>query len=958
MSRGFVWALASGLALASATSAPAADLHFELLNGLRKQGYGDMAVNYLRNLEQAQKIPDDLKETYDLELARSMQVAAQFSENVDEAERLRLETRTQLDKFLKEHPTHAEAALAYDTYGVLSLGIGNSAIKQSAIQKDPARKAELLAQAKTAFEEARPRFAEAAKQFQAKYEALKQAAQEEQPARVKKSAKRLVNELLLAEDDWVNARFNLAMIDYHVARTYPDLKQPEAKALLQKADKALDVIWHAYSDQPPGLPAHHWTARINEELGNHQKAIDIYDEVTANEPEEGREISPYMMQFFAENFLYRTRLQAKLGKFDDLILEAEDWLDRNSARKCDAYYGVMLEVAQVHVANAEKLTDEAEKKKLLSKVMRTLRDVKNANSSYQSDILLLLRKYSSAAGEESMEAGTFDEAVALADVAIENQEYAEAAKLFGRALELKDQEKNQDRLQQVEYFLAQTQLQAGDAAASYALANQFARDKKDSKLAPQAAVLAINAALSLCATSQDRPAAEKQLNEVVEYTIQTWPNRAEADDARIALGRLKMTQGDLPAAIAALEKVNPASDRFAQTQSLVGQSHWRMYLNAKRTGKLDDAAKEHRTQGQALMEQALATASKSTAPADEFVVAEARLHLGELFLEGAQPDQAIAMLAPLESKIRTASPTSLDITQLRTLVAAVGAHVAKKDLVSAKASGDLLLLSGQDIPPVNTVLSNIARQLREGYKADVAKVFEAEKQVEAGSGTVEQLTAARETVDRSKAAIDEFLGKLNTRQQLSLPELIAIGDGAAEVGNSVLAKQAYQRVLDTGNALPQKTPQVQAALIRVQSAFVGLLRASGEFDEAMKQVEVLIQSAPKALDPQIERAHILQGMAEKSETPDPAKWAAATKAWSDLRVMYSRATKKPPVYYEIVLNAATCLGGQARTSANAAAGTEFKKQALSLLKGTLALAPALSGPDMVARYNDLIEELK
>ncbi len=69
-------------------------------------------------------------------------------------------------------------------------------------------------------------------------------------------------------------------------------------------------------------------------------------------------------------------------------------------------------------------------------------------------------------------------------------------------------------------------------------------------------MLAINAALSLCATSTDRPAAEKQLNDVVDYTIQTWPNRAEADDARIALGRLKMTQGDLSAAIAALEKVN------------------------------------------------------------------------------------------------------------------------------------------------------------------------------------------------------------------------------------------------------------------------------------------------------------------------------------------------------------------------------------------------------------------
>ncbi len=50
--------------------------------------------------------------------------------------------------------------------------------------------------------------------------------------------------------------------------------------------------------------------------------------------------------------------------------------------------------------------------------------------------------------------------------------------------------------------------------------------------------------------------------------------------------------------------------------------------------------------------------------------------------------------------------------------------------------------------------------------------------------------------------------------------------------------------------------------------------------------------------------------------------------------------------------------GQARTAANEAAGSEFKKQALSLLKSTMALAPALSGPDMVANYTSLIEELK
>ena len=287
------------------------------MEGLRKQGLGDMGMLYLRKLETEQKIPASLVETFDLELARCMQVAAQRSENVDEAERLRVETRGQLEKFLKDHATHPQAGFAFDTYGVLSLSIGNTSLKQASFQKDPKRKELLLTQARAAFEEARPRFAEAAKLFKNRYDELAQSAEElgeEKSAKARLSKKRQAQQLALAEDDWLNSRFNLSMVDYHVAQTYADPQHADVKPLLEKADKSLDAIWQGYRGLLPGLLAHYWTGRVNELLGNFDKALDIYDEVTGNEAEEGRALNPALAGFYAENFLQRARLLNQLNR--------------------------------------------------------------------------------------------------------------------------------------------------------------------------------------------------------------------------------------------------------------------------------------------------------------------------------------------------------------------------------------------------------------------------------------------------------------------------------------------------------------------------------------------------------------------------------------------------------------------------------------------------------------------
>lgn len=951
------------LALVCATSAApvsAAEFHFQYLDGLRKQGLGDIGAQYLRKLDAEKKIPADLVETFDLELARCLQVAAQFTENVDEAGQLRLDTRTQLDKFLAGHAEHEEAASAYDTFGVLSLSIGHSHLKQGKALKDAERKQKLYLDARTAFEEARPRFEEAVKRFKTQYDTL----QAQQPTgdlknvKVRKAINQLAEKKLLVEDNWLNARFNLAMVDYHVAQTYVDPKDPAVKPLLEKADKSLDSIWQGYRGLLPGLLAHHWTARVNEQLGKTDKALDIFEEVTGNEPEEGDKLDPYLAEFFAENFLQRIKLLNKLNRREIMLEDAEAWLDENSLRKTDAYYGVFLEVARAYITEAEKDTPE-NRQKTMTKVVRSLRDVTKVDSSYKSEAILMFRQYAKSAGEESEEAKTFAEAVALADSAAQNRDFKAAAESYAKALTMKDQEKNAERIDTVEYYLAYARQQSGDTAGSLAIAEKFAREKPTSKLGPQAAVLAINSAYSLCAVAkpEERANAEKVLNGIVAFTIETWPNYAEADDARIALGKLKYVQNDIPAAITALEKVNTASTRYRQAQSLRGQYHWRAYTDAKRVNPNDEAAKQQRQLAQTQFEEALKATGASVIPADELVADECRLYLGELHLEGAQPQLAVEMFTPLEAKIRATNPEALDVPQMRTLIGMIRAQSGLNAAAAVQASGEILLEKGQDIAPVNAALSLVFRNLRDAHKANAARVIGAIGAMptadEAARLEGDAATLYAEAT-KTQAVLANFLLKFSPRQQLPVTELILIGDTASEINESGLAKTVYQRVLDSAQTATSKTPQMEQSLIRVKSAQIGLLRNEQKYDEALTLVDELIKSVPNALDPQIERARILQGLG----ATDSARFAEAATAWSKLRNAFQRSPKKPAAYYEIVYNLGYCLHEQGNYAPTQQAKADFNKQATQLLKATLALAPDLNGPDMVARYNNLLTQLQ
>ena len=938
---------------------------FEFLDGLRSEKQGVMAITYLNMLKASNRLSPELKDVFDLEMARSLQVAADETVNEDEAAKYRKEAQASLEAFLKTGADHPEAGFAYDTYGNLSMDRGNQLVRQAATQKDAARKDQLIADARKEFAAAKPRFDEAIKRFAKRLEEAEadvKAAQDESKGKkgnvkFKRAAASADEQRYIAENDWLNARFKLAMLEYYIAQTYSDIKNPEVMKSLQAAGTALDLIYQGYRENRPGVLAHFWhgmaakqIADITGKAGDKNTAEDIFDEVVARTPKPNEQRDPAYVAFYAEAERQKLMLLAEKQRYDDLIAEGEEFLNFQKL-KTDPYYGIALEIAKAYLVKANKLQGP-ERKKIVTTVVGKLRDATRQQSLYHREATALLGKYAAEIGQESI-ANTFDQAISGADISFQSGDPKGAIEGYLKALEFakkeKDSKETKERVILVRLALANARYSSQDFAGAYTDALALAKEDPNAKIAPKASVLAIHSALGQFGSSEDKAAAQAKLMEAANYTMQTWPKRAEADDARIAMGRLKAVQGDVAAAMQTFEAVNPASERYPQALQLAAQSHWKLYVDAKRAGKVDDAAKQNRETAVKQLEQSLAALQQSPSPPPELATTaiETPLLLAEIRIEDGSLDDALKLLVPLVEQIQGQSGESLDLTSIRTLVSTIRIYASLKKTAEAIQLGQILLEKGQDIPPVNAILASVSQMLRTDY---------IQKKTEADAAGPENAGAAAAAAQSRQAASD-FLTKLAERKQLGLQEVIFLGQTAADVGLGDLANRLYDQVL-AAEAQAADNPRLKPAINNVRAKKIGLLRAEKKFEEALQQVDALIKDVPKALEPKVEKARILTGMAAADEVPSLAKWTAATESWAQLRNLMQGLQKKPAEYYESVYETARGLGERAKLTTGQKEANELRTQARQLLKGTTALAPNLSGPDMVAKYQALSEELQ
>src|SRR5947209_5190989 len=275
----FVWLAA--VAAVHRISAEDRDLAF--LHALESHNLGDTAVEFLETTKNNPAV----KDVWDLEMSKSLRIEAQTVSDVAAKTKLLEQAQTYLNQFAAEKPNHPEALQAQLTNAGMIMDQGSEALLAARFLTESAEKTAKLADARKAFEQARPLLEAAVKKLSDRLAKLGPLPRVQNPN--KKQRDQIV-EHLNVEQDLVQARGRLSLIDYYVAQTYTakneDGKRREA---LNKAAAALDKIYQEYRGEDPNMPAgrfaiaaHSWHGKVDEELGGLDDAKAIYDEVLEN----------------------------------------------------------------------------------------------------------------------------------------------------------------------------------------------------------------------------------------------------------------------------------------------------------------------------------------------------------------------------------------------------------------------------------------------------------------------------------------------------------------------------------------------------------------------------------------------------------------------------------------------------------------------------------------------------
>ncbi len=202
------------------------------------------------------------------------------------------------------------------------------------------------------------------------------------------------------------------------------------------------------------------------------------------------------------------------------------------------------------------------------------------------------------------------------------------------------------------------------------------------EVAPKAAALWVRAALHSYANAHEAPDKEAALAELAAATktvIDSWPDKPEADDARIALGQASLVQGKPAEALQAFEQVNQRSLRYPLALLVAAQTHLRL-MDQEQKKPMADAqvvARELAAARQQLEKSVQLLGSETPSdPGAASQALETRLLLAQVYLIGGEPPKAIELLQPIVDALKDAAPPQLDPTTVKAFSTAVKAYAA------------------------------------------------------------------------------------------------------------------------------------------------------------------------------------------------------------------------------------------------------------------------------------------
>ena len=922
-------------------TATAAEDPIEFLHALQDNGYGDVAVDYLESIKDQPKAPKEVMELWDLEMSRSLRAAARAAYNADDLKKSMEKSETYLTKFLKEKPNHPEAIRAgawrADTLGQEAV----QDLRRAKDLKDKTQQEAAMTKVRTTLQEVRPFFVKAA-------ESTKKTL-DKTPA---KSRKRPELESQLIEN-----KLKIAIADFFITQTYTDPKSPERSKGLADAAKAFDAIYQANRATIFGMQAHFLHGRTSQEDGNYEMAQSIYEEVLASpETEMG------VASLLAEVEQFYLQCLARKG-IKDYFREAIEWRAQHKsiADKVIGYQAISFELAKNYLTAAEK-ANAADKKTFTNEAIKILTELGRLAGPYKQDAIKLRLQYKG----EGAEVG-FDEAIVLADEQAQRKQWMEAAEQYRGALKVASKSTKKEKIDNVRnaiagcyYNKACEDFRKGKVDDTAKALKLISTEFRDTEMAPMAVALSLNVAMNQYATTTEgndeaaKKAALKEVTDTAKLLKDTWPNRPEADAARLALGRLKIFSDQIDEAAKIFKEMNPKSEHYGTALYLTGYTYWRSYKTEKRQAdekpekdaKKAAEAKQKRDEMRTKAITAIRTACESMKGLPLVdnkpprLLTDSQLLLGEMMLESEDPKAAAALFQPLIDEAKK-SAKSLDPPTLQAFNGAVQAYMQLNEMDKAATSIEGLLKLGPDATGVNTALLGFAKRLEsEWVKADTAAT-------QSLGAKAEQAKTNRDSYGKLLRSI---LTNLAERQKVSNAGRVWVAQKCAQFDMPDQAEKLANSLLDAIDNDANVANEIGKATARLRTLLISIQRKNQKFAEANAQVDKLIADNPKALELLMEKGWILQAWSEK----DSANYAKAVLHWEKLRRSLERMKKKLPDFYTVTYNEALCLYKWAQKDGD----KENVKKGLQLLKPLLMLDPKLNGPDTVARFRALVDQLE
>ena len=519
-------------------------------------------------------------------MADCLQKAARDPYNRKDEQKNLADAREHMDKFLKEHPNHPRAI---DALVVMAGFMTDKATKSLAAARDPQvskeNKAAALAAARQALKEAKPTLEKAVKMF---HDRLATPSGKRLTAKDKKEREQL-------EDQWIDARFKVDLLRLLHGANLRGRRGSAAEGIAAKRLEGLRRYFPAQSR--PGLrtAGPHVAGEVRIGIGQYGTGRDILDEVLAwDQKGDSREqLSPELESLLIQARRYHLQIvkTKSLRKFVD---EAEELRSRykhmkpaEKLRQAEGYQEIFLDLAKTYLDQTKKPNGS----KWRPKALEILKEMKPIPSSSQEEAIRMLRTM----GGDVTAPQTPEEMLSDGNAAMDEKHFDEALRLFELAVEKTDAKRKPKLLKAAKesaavalYEIAIQQFGQKKLPECAATLEILIKKYGDTPAAPAASALLISVLANQYRDIPEDQANEKKKTEAFDHlvkkvneTTDRWPDKPEADDAKMILAEVYFIKKDFPKALKEFDLVSSQSNRYPTALYRLARIHVTLYLQEK-----------------------------------------------------------------------------------------------------------------------------------------------------------------------------------------------------------------------------------------------------------------------------------------------------------------------------------------------------------------------------------------